>query len=101
MPRRNKFVSFNGDPGKAGDIAESLQRVNIRYIYYSSDVKRRHLANLDPLVVQRRQGMDVCEQYLLDRSRIIFECGDHELYEIDLNRLDGSRQSQGTIPFSH
>lgn len=84
----NKFIDFIFPQDTSNfDIVKKLKQQDIRYIYFKATVKQAHLADTDPLDLIYKKGRKESEEYLLQRSNLIYEKGLCQLYQIDFNRL--------------
>lgn len=84
----NKFIDFTFPEDSSNEeIIKRLKLQGLRYIYFKTNVKSLHLANQDPLDLIYKKGRKESEDYLLQRSSLIYEKDFCRLYQIDFNRL--------------
>lgn len=84
----NKFINFVFPVDTSNfDIVKRLKQQDIRYIYFKTNVKIAHLADQDALDIIYKKGREESEDYLLQRSSLIYENGLCKLYQITFNRF--------------
>lgn len=82
----NKFTTFGVEKGQTEkDAMISLKNSGIKYIYYNTEVKKRHLANTDPIVISSKNQKLSFEENLLKTSKIVYENGDCKLFYINFS----------------
>lgn len=86
--RKNRFGPLTFDIDTPRDtIVNQLRAEGIGYIYFNVETKKRFFADPDQEVINYRIGRDRAEDYLLERSQLVYENGQCRLYQIDFNRL--------------
>ena len=80
----NKFITLglndNREISQALEISESA---NAKYIYFNEKVKGRHLQNTDQQIIESKLKKLPLEEYLLNKSDLIFTSEDCRLYKIN------------------
>lgn len=65
-------------------ISNKIREDKIKYIYFDTEVKKEHLANLDPIVVESKKTKLPSENFLLENSLLVYTEGNCKLYEVQL-----------------
>jgi len=80
----NRFTTLglnvNQNVSQALEVSE---RANAKYIYFNEKVKETHLQDPDPLVIESKLRKLPLEEYLLNKSNLIYASDDCRLYEIN------------------
>lgn len=86
---QNRFLRFTFDINNSTyDLIKDLRNEDIQFVYFNSGIKAQFLETSDPEILGYLRGRDVAEQFLLDRSELIYEYGVCKLYKIDFERLE-------------
>jgi len=83
LAKFNTFTSFKSATNDYSSVGSQLDGNNIKYLYFKTTTKARHLANPDPEVIRYRAGRAETEGYLLERSELVYESAACQLYKID------------------
>ncbi len=86
--KQNSFAGFSYEINQSKqDLVKILKTSNLRYIYFNTKIKEKHLSNPRPLVVESRKNKLPVEELLLTFSSVIFSEDECRLYEIDIEKI--------------
>lgn len=89
--KQNSFTGFTYDVSQTKqDLAKTLATNNIKYIYFNTKIKEKHLNNPHPLVVESKKSKLPAEELLLTYSKVIFTEDMCQLYEIGIEEIINS-----------
>lgn len=79
--QNNIFMTFGFDlKNGIKALHKSLIDSDIKYLYFNTEVKKRHLSNADPEVVENKNMKLPVDTYLLNNAKLIFREDKCELY---------------------
>lgn len=82
---KNKFMTFDFDLERPEtELWNVLKNADIKYLYFNTEVKERHLANTNQNIMSSRGHKVELEEYLVKNSERIYSDGNCRLFKIKL-----------------